>query len=57
MSKELGVGRAVDARAQYYKSNNFVSVYVEDDDYIIWFSKQDLLDMLKLFEEQEQESK
>lgn len=35
MSKEIVVGRAVDARARYHKSNNFVSVYVEDDEYII----------------------
>ena len=39
------------------KFGNEVELLDHEDDQIIYITKQDLLDMLKLFEEQEQENK
>lgn len=39
------------------KFGNEVELLDQQDDEIIYITKQDLLDMLKLFEEQEQENK
>lgn len=39
------------------KFGNEVELLDQEDDQIIYITKQDLLDMLKLFEEQEQENK
>ena len=39
------------------KFGNDVEILDKEDDQIIYITKQDLLDMLELFEEQEQENK
>lgn len=50
MSKEIQVGIY---HADYCTENNEICCSNYDTDEFMWFSKQDLLDMLKLFEEQE----
>ena len=54
MSKVVKLGTY---HVEYCPDNNEVCCSDYEVDEFMWFSKQDLLDMLKLFEEQEQENK
>lgn len=50
MSKEIKVGNCY--HAAYCKENKEIYCADYDIDTFMWFSKQDLLDMLALFEEE-----
>lgn len=52
MSKTIEIGKYKELDAQYDPENN--EIYLEDVavGFNLWLSKRDLLDMLKLFEEQ-----
>ncbi|ULG01500.1 hypothetical protein phiA019_0155 [Aeromonas phage phiA019] len=48
-----------DDNHEYHFSDSYSQIYIEDVNYnySVWLTKQDLLNMLKLFEEQEQENR